>query len=70
MKKISDDVNLLVDHLKLTLGATWAAANVARAKKDTLLINPARTVGPWISVADLYSVRNVDIKQKLGSGAL
>ena len=40
---------ILVEHLKATLGATWAQASVLRQQANSLLVNPARTPKPWES---------------------
>ena len=50
MKKISEDVNLIVEKLKKVLGATWAEACVPRPQKDSKLINPPKSPMPWKSV--------------------
>ena len=49
MKKIDADVAAVVEHLKATLGATWAQASVPRQQANSLLVNPARTPKPWES---------------------
>mmetsp|Transcript_23882 Transcript_23882/g.77118 ORF Transcript_23882/g.77118 Transcript_23882/m.77118 type:complete len:447 (+) Transcript_23882:755-2095(+) len=51
MKKIEADVQAIVDHLKLKVGATWADAREPRLQKDSVLVNPPRTPRPWLSVA-------------------
>ena len=50
MKKIIDDVDAVVEHLKRKLGATWGEASVPRAQSSSKLVNPPRSVRPWISV--------------------
>ena len=43
------DVAAVVEHLKATLGATWAQASVPRQQANSLLVNPPRTPKPWVS---------------------
>ena len=50
MKKIDADVAAVVEHLKATLGATWAQASVPRLQGKSRLVNPPRTPKPWESV--------------------
>tara|TARA_B110000046_G_scaffold149282_1_gene157416 strand:- start:183 stop:1061 length:879 start_codon:yes stop_codon:yes gene_type:complete len=50
MKKIDADVAAVVEHLKATLGATWAQASVPRLQGNSRLVNPPRTPKPWESV--------------------
>ena len=50
MKKIDNDVKAVVQHLSSLLGSTFAQARLPRAQKDSVLINPSRTKGPWLSV--------------------
>ena len=45
MKKIDTDVQAVVEHLKVTLGATWAQASVARAQNNSKLVNTERLRG-------------------------
>ena len=40
MKKIDADVAAVVEHLKATLGATWAQASVPRLQGNSRLVNP------------------------------
>ena len=49
MKKISDDVAKVVDHLKKVLGSTWAEASVARPQNRSRLVNPKLSPKPWVS---------------------
>ena len=49
MKKIEEDVQAVVDHLKAKLGSTWAQASQPRQQKDSLLVNPPRSSKPWVS---------------------
>ena len=49
MKKIDKDVRAVVEHLKVTLGATWAQASVPRPQANSLLVNPPMTSRPWLS---------------------
>lgn len=49
MKKIHADVAAVVEHLKKTLGSTWAQACVPRQQRSSLLVNPPRTSKPWES---------------------
>eukprot|EP00962_Isochrysis_galbana_P022592 scaffold6758_cov116-Isochrysis_galbana.AAC.5 len=54
MKKIEADVQAIVDHLKLKVGATWklkvgatwADAREPRLQKDSVVVNPPRTPHP------------------------
>eukprot|EP00966_Prymnesium_polylepis_P009466 218399-Prymnesium_polylepis.1 len=48
-KKIDEDVQAVVDFLVELLGGTWAQASQQRAQKDSLLVNPPKTVRPWKS---------------------
>ena len=50
MKKIREDVQAIVDHLKGKLGSTWQEASKDRAKKDSLLVNPPKSPKPWDSI--------------------
>ena len=49
MKKIDRDVQAVVEHLKATLGATWAQASVPRVQANSLLVNPPKSRRPWLS---------------------
>ena len=49
MKKIHTDVAAVVEHLKTTLGSTWAQASVPRPQANSRLVNPARSPKPWVS---------------------
>jgi hypothetical protein len=53
MKSIQADVQLVVEHLVVTLGGTWQAALVPRVQKDSKLVNPPRSPQPWVAVARL-----------------
>ena len=55
MKKITDDVQAVVDHLKKQLGATWHAACVARAHGHSKIVSPIRAVHPWVSRNDMLA---------------
>jgi len=48
MKKIATDVQAVVDHLKETLGATWAQASIPRAKRHSKLVKPPLSQPPWV----------------------
>ena len=50
MKKVNNDVQALVEHLKKTLGHTWVQACTPRAQKESLLVNPPRSPKPWESI--------------------
>eukprot|EP00965_Chrysotila_dentata_P003369 109982-Pleurochrysis_carterae.AAC.1 len=50
-KKINDDVDAVVEYLKQKLGATWSVASQPRAHQRSLIVNPARSARPWMSVA-------------------
>ena len=50
MKKVNNDVQALVEHLKKTLGHTWVQACTPRAHKESLLVNPPRSPKPWESI--------------------
>eukprot|EP00965_Chrysotila_dentata_P036237 1206886-Pleurochrysis_carterae.AAC.1 len=47
MKKIQDDIDAVVAHLKQKLGATWRAASQPRDQRNSLLLNPAMSGRPW-----------------------
>ena len=49
MKKITEDVAAVVEHLKVTLGATWALANTPRVQANGRLANPPKSPRPWVS---------------------
>eukprot|EP00962_Isochrysis_galbana_P016055 scaffold4592_cov132-Isochrysis_galbana.AAC.1 len=52
MKKITEDVQAIVDHLSLKLGTTWHEASAPRAHGNSLLVQPPRSVRPWQAVGD------------------
>ena len=58
MKKIDADVAAVVEHLKVTLGSTWAQASVPRLQANSKLVNPPRTPKPWESVARMVARNN------------
>ena len=49
MKSIKADVDKVVEHLTLKLGATWAQASVVRGQRSSKLINPPCAPKPWAS---------------------
>lgn len=50
MKKIQQDVDAVVEHLKVTLGAKWSDACKPRAQLSSVLVNPARSPRPWEAI--------------------
>jgi hypothetical protein len=56
-KKIDEDVQAVVDFLVKLLGGTWAQASQPRAQKDSLLVNPPKSIRPWLSVQRLGQSR-------------
>ena len=58
MKKITEDVQAVVDHLKEKLGATWQEACVVRPQASSKLVNPPRAVRPWVSRNNVVTESN------------
>ena len=49
MKKIDADVAAVVEHLKVTLGPTWAQASALCLQANSKIVNPPKTPKPWAS---------------------
>ena len=58
MKVIHTDVDKVVAHLKAKLGATWAQASAPRAHGHSVLVNPPRSVRPWVQRTAMLAENN------------